>query len=75
MLTWKRKKIILPSAQGNLRNGWVDGLEWQKPAGRWAFWVEGWHVQRLGTSMCFSRLKLDVHEKREVRMGGGERLR
>ena len=52
---------------------WI--LEWQKPAGRRAFWVEGWHVQRLGTSMCFSELKLGVHEKREVRMGGGERLR
>lgn len=73
-MTWKRKKVILPSVQGNLRDGWVEGLEWQKPAGRWASWVEGCLVQRLGTSMCFSRLKLGVHEKREGRMGGGDEL-
>lgn len=27
---------------------WMDGLKWQKPAGKWAFWVEGLAYAKAG---------------------------
>lgn len=69
------EEIILPSAQGGLRDGRMDWNGKNRQGGVGIPGVGDGMLQRLGTSKCSLWLKLEAQEKREVGMGRRERLR